>query len=240
MRACIRATKRRQISQKGQEIIEFGLVSILLVGTFMGSFVTGMNLIRSNQANQVCRDLDDMYIHGADFSTYAMQQLAARLAGGLDLEIGSSYTGQKATNTSNSGNVLVTVSQIMWVGSTTDANCAAVGAANCTNHDSFVFTQRIQFGNGTLTSQQPSSLGDPGSSATISSAGTVANPVTDSAAKLPGSQQTAMQSLWQGSSSVTTPLQDGQVCYVMELYAQSPDLSLGSFPGKGVYARYFF
>ncbi|MGH7486867.1 MAG: hypothetical protein ACREMY_14885, partial [bacterium] len=206
----------------------------------MGSFITGMNLIRSNQANQACRDLDDMYIHGADFSTYAMQQLAARLAGGLDLEIGSSFTGQKATNTTNSGNVLTTVSQIMWVGSTTDANCTAVGASNCTNHNNFVFTQRIQFGNGTLTSQQPSSLGDPASTATISTAGIVANPVTDSAARLPSPQQTTMQNLWQATSSVTTPLQDGQVCYVMELYAQSPDLSLGSFPGNGVYARYFF
>lgn len=234
------ATARRRKNQKGQEIIEFGLVAIMLVGTFMGSFITGMNLIRSNQANQACRDLDDMYIHGADFSTYAMQQMAQRLAGGLNLQIGSSFTGQRATNTGNNGNVLVTVSQIMWVGSTTDPNCTAVGASNCTNHDSFVFTQRVQFGNGTLTSQSPSSLGDPGSGATISTAGIVQTPVTNSAARLPNPQQGTMQSLWQGSSSGTTPLQDGQVCYVMELYAQSPDLSLGSFPGQGVYARYFF
>ena len=236
----IKATERRRKRQNGQEIIEFSLVAMLLVGTFMGSFITGMNLIRSNQANQACRDLDDMYIHGADFSTYSMQQLAARLAGGLGLQIGSSFAGQQAMNTGNGGNVLVTVSQMMWVGSTTDPNCAAVGASNCTNHDSFVFTQRIQFGNGTLTSQKPSSLGDPGAAAAISSAGIVQNPVTDSAARLPSTQQANMQALWQSSSSTTTPLQDGQVCYVMELFAQSPDLSLGSFPGNGVYARYFF
>jgi hypothetical protein len=240
MTARTKATARRGKRQKGQEIIEFSLIAILLVGTFMGSFITGMNLIRSNQANQVCRDLDDMYIHGADFSTYAMQQLAARLAGGLDLQIGSSFTGQQAANTGNSGNVVVTVSQMMWVGSTTDPNCAAVGASNCTNHDSFVFTQRIQFGNGTLTSQKPSSLGDPGASAVLSSAGIVQNPVTDSAARLPTTEQANMQALWQSTSGTTTPLEDGQICYVMELYAQSPDLSLGSFPGSGVYARYFF
>ena len=62
-----------------------------------------MNLIRSIQANTVCRDLTDMYIHGADFSSYPMQQLAQRLAQGLNLQIGSSFSGFQNTNTSNSG-----------------------------------------------------------------------------------------------------------------------------------------
>jgi len=233
------ATQRRKRRQGGQELIEFALIALLLVSLLMGSFVTGMNLVRSIEANSTCRDLDDMYIHGEDFSTYPMQQLAQKLAGGLNLQIGASFAGNNAANTGNGGNVLVTVTQIMWVGSTTSPNCVAVGASNCTNHDSFVYTQRIQFGNGTLTSQSPSTLGNPSTTA-ISSAGVIQNPVTDSGAKLPSAAQAAIQALWQTTSNGQAPLQDGQISYAMEVYAQSPDLTLGSFSGGGVYARYFF
>ena len=55
------------------------LMAVLFVPMFLGAFIVGMNLIRSIQANQVCRDLDSMFIHGGDFSTYAMQQEAQRL-----------------------------------------------------------------------------------------------------------------------------------------------------------------
>lgn len=227
------ATERRKKRQGGQELIEFALTTILLVGLLLNSFVTGMSLIRSIQVNQVCRDLANMYIHGADFSTYTMQQLGQRLAHGLGLEIGSSFTGNQAANISNGGNALVTLSQIMYVGSTTDPNCASVGASNCTNANSFVFTQRVQYGNGSLTSQKPSSLGNPSTSA-ISTAGIVQHPVTDSGARLPSAAQTSVRALWQ------TPLNDGQMCYVAEFYAHSPDLVLGSFSAGGIYARYFF
>lgn len=232
-------SQRRKRRQSGQELIEFSLIALLLASLLIGSFVTGMNLVRSIEANSTCRDLDDMYIHGEDFSTYPMQQLAQKLAGGLNLQIGASFAGNNAANTGNGGNVLVTVTQIMWVGSTTSPNCVSVGTSNCTNQNSFVYTQRIQFGNGTLASQSPSTLGNPSTTA-ISSAGVIQNPVTDSGAKLPSAAQAAMQALWQTTNNGQTPLQDGQITYVMEVYAQSPDLSIGSFAGGGVYARYFF
>jgi hypothetical protein len=197
-----------------------------------------MNLIRSIQTNQVCRDLDDMYIHGGDFSTYAMQQEAQRLAQGLNLQIGSSFTGNEQSNTGNSGNGLVTVTQIMWIGSTTDANCVSVGASNCTNQNSFVYTQQIVFGNGTLASSSTQSLGQC-PTAIVNTSGVVQNFITDSRAALTGSAQSAMQNLWQSDAS-STPLTDGQVAYEVETYFQSPDLSVGSLSGNGVYARYFF
>lgn len=233
------ATERRKRTQGGQEILEFALVTILLVPVFIGSMIVGMNLIRSIQCNQMCRDLTDMYIHGADFSTYSMQTMAQRLAQGLNLQIGSSFTGNSNSNTSNSGNGLVTVSQIMYVGATTDPNCVAVGAGNCTNTGMFVFTQQIVFGNGSLANIQTQSLGTP-TGATLTNSGIVQNPVTDVHAQLPSAAQTAMQSLWQTTSNGQSPLVDGQVAYVVETYFQSPDLSVGSFAGNGVYARYFF
>jgi hypothetical protein len=234
------ATERRKRTQSGQEIFEFALVVLLLVPTFLGAFIVGMNLIRSIQCNQMCRDLTDMYIHGADFSTYSMQTMAQRLAQGLNLQIGSSFAGNSNSNTSNSGNGLVTVTQLMYVGTLTEPNCVAVGAGNCTNVNSFVFTQQIVFGNGTLASSSTQSLGTP-SGATLTNSGIVQNPVTDSHAKLASSAQTAMQGLWQSTSgSGQQPLDDGQVVYVVETYFQSPDLGVSSLSGNGVYARYFF
>jgi hypothetical protein len=233
------ATERRKKTQKGQEIIEFALMAFIFVPLFLGSFVVGMNLIRSIQCNQVTRDLVDMYIHGADFSTSAMQQEAQRLAQGLNLQVGSSFTGNQQANTANSGNGLVTVTQIMWVGSTTSASCVAVGAANCTNHDSFVYTQQIQFGNGTLSNANTVTASTP-SGATINSAGIVQNYITDSHAKLPSAAQSAMQSLWAANGGTgQSALSDQQVVYMVECYFQSPDLNVGALSGNGVYARYF-
>jgi hypothetical protein len=237
------ATARRKKTQNGQEIFEFALVAVLFVPMFLGAFVVGMNLIRSIQCNQICRDLDSMYIHGGDFSTYALQQEAQRLAQGLNLQIGSSFTGNAQANTGNAGNGLVTVSQIMWIGGPTSASCVAVGASNCTNQNSFVYTQQIQFGNGTLSNANTVTVGTC-PSAVLNSSGVVQNYITDSRAALTGSAQTNMQSLWQTSSEVSggtaTALTDQQVVYVVETYFQSPDLSVGALAGNGVYARYFF
>jgi hypothetical protein len=233
----IAVSPRRKLRQKGQEIIEFAAVAFLFVPLLLGGFVTGMGLIRSIQANQVCRDLANIYIHGGDFSSYSMQQLAQRLAQGLNLQIGNSYTGNMKLNVSNGGDTIIAVSQIMYVGGTASTSCVAVGAANCVNHDSFVFTQRIKFGNGSITFAN--SLGDPTTTA-ISAGGFVASPVTDTGARLPSNGQTAMVNLWQVNTSGRTPLQDQQVAYVVELFSQSPQFGVGSFSGGGQYARYFF
>ena len=241
------ATARRRKTQSGQEIMEFGLSAVLLVPMLIGSFVVGMNLIRSIQCNQVARDLDSMYIHGGDFSTYPMQQEAARLAQGLNLQV-SSFTGNQQSNLGSSGNGLVTVTQIMWIGGPTSASCIAVGgSANCTNQNSFVFTQQIQFGNGSLANANTVTVGQC-PTAILNTSGVVAisngNYITDVRAALAGVAQTNMQALWQSNSEVgggtATPLTDGQVAYIVETYFQSPDLSVGSLSGNGVYARYFF
>ena len=68
-------TSRRRRGQSGQELLEFGLLLTILVPLLLGTFVTGISLIRSIQTNQMDRDLTDMYIHGADFSTYTCHQV---------------------------------------------------------------------------------------------------------------------------------------------------------------------
>ncbi len=234
-------TERRKKQQSGQEILEFALMAIFLVPMLLGTFVIGTSLIKNLQANQVVRDLDNIYIHGGDFSTYPMQQLAQRLGQGLNLQFPAfaSGTNNVQANTGSSGDGIIWVTQVMYIGSTTDPNCVAVGAANCTNHDGFVFTQRIVFGNSTLNSTNPSALGDP-TGATLTTAGIVQNYVTDATARVAGSGQTNLTSLWQTTANGQTPLTDGQVVYVVEGYFQTPYLSLGSFTSKGAYARSFF
>jgi hypothetical protein len=236
-----RRDTRRGRGERGQEIVEFCVVLVLFVPLLIGAFVTGMSLIRSITANQVCRDLDSIYIKGGDFSTYTMQQEAQRLAQGMNLQLASSFSGSVRNSDSASGSGLVTVTELMWVGATTDPNCVAVGGASkCTNHNSFVFMQRIQFGNiSGLATTYPSSLGNPGSGAVYSSAGVLQNPVTDSNAAVPSPGQSNMQNLWQTTNNGQAPLVDGQLIYVMEVFFQNPDM-LGGFTGPGVYARYFF
>jgi hypothetical protein len=256
------ATVRRKKTQGGQEIFEFALAMVwIFVPLFIGAFIVGMNLIRSIQANQVCRDLDDMYIHGADFSTYPIQQEAQRLAQGLNLQIGNSFAGNEAgatANTGNSGSGLVTVTQIMWIGNNMSNSCLSVAPQACTNASSFVYTQQIQFGNSTYANSSTVTVGQCpnailNSSGVVQSSvnnGVISNYITNAQAALPASAQTAMQALWQSGPAGTTPLVDQQVVYIVETYFASPGGISGSVgipsasnPGyvnTGVYARYFF
>ena len=98
-------------------------------------------------------------------------------------------------------------------------------------------TQRIVFGNSNLTTQKTSTLGTP-TGATLSTAGIVANPVTDAGAQLSGSAQTYMSNIWQTTANGQSPLVDGQLTYVVECFFQTSNLSIGT-PGQ-VYAIYFF
>jgi hypothetical protein len=239
----IQIARRRIRRQSGQsEMIMFGLLTLFVyIPLFMGLFVMGMNLIFSIQTNDLARDMDNMYIHGTDFSSYTAQQLAAQIAGGLGLQFPAFGSGvnNQATNTGTTGNGIVWITQIMYVGTTSDQMCTAVLPASCTNANSFVYTQQIIFGNSNLTSQKNTTIGSP-TGATLSTAGVVSNPVTDSHAELGSTYQTAMTGLWQTTSNGQQSLGDGQVVYIVETFFQTPQLSLGVYTSKGVYARYFF
>jgi hypothetical protein len=234
------ASARRLAKQGGTQIMEFGLIAILFIPMFMGTFVTGMNVIRSIQANHMAADMADMYIHGADFSDQNMQRLAARLASGMSLTVGTA-TGNVADNLANSGRGLVWVSKLMWVGTTAEPACQGVLPAACTNANKFVFLEQIQFGNGSLSSERDSSVGHPAATRDQYGAVTV-NKVTTATAQVPEPNQTKMYNLWQTTNTTTnrTALVDGQIVYLVEVYFKSPDLSLGAFRGNGVYARWFY
>lgn len=231
---------RRRSGQSGHQILEFGLAAFLFVPLIMGTFVTGMNVIRSIQANHIVRDMANMYIHGADFSDRSLQQVARRLATGMDLRVGTG-AGNVADNLGNGGRGIVWVSKLVWVGATSDPTCQSVLPQSCTNANKFVFMEHIRFGNGVLEAERDASVGHPG--ATRNSSGVItANTITTASAAVPEPYQTRLYNLWQASqpSIGRTPLVDGQILYLVEAYFQSPDLTLGSFQGQGVYARWFF
>jgi Flp pilus assembly protein TadG len=230
----------RRGRQSGHQIIEFGLAAFLFVPLILGTFVTGMNVIRSIQVNHIVRDMANMYIHGADFSDQDLQQVAARLATGMDLRVGTGSVN-RADNLANEGRGIVWISKVTWVGSSSEPSCQAVLPETCTNANKFVFLERIRFGNGALEAERASSLGHPTAPRNENGILTV-NTVTDARAAVPEPQQTWLFNMWQTSQASTgrTPLADGQVLFVVEAYFQSPDLTMGAFQGRGVYAQWFF
>jgi hypothetical protein len=239
--------RRRRFRQRGQEIIEFGLVSLFFVPLIMGTFVTGMNLIKSLQANLVVRDLGNIYIHGGDFSSYSLQQLAQRLGVGLNLQMPAFGSGiaNLQTNTGASGDGMVWVTQIMYIGANTDPICVATIAAGhaCNNQNSFVYTQQVVFGSSTVATAHPNSFGNAATNGVTfgaGGAGIVLNYAWDSTAKLPGNAQTTMANFFKVSTNGEAPLVDGQVVYTVEGFFQTPGFSIGNTTSQGVYARSFF
>ena len=228
MRTAIPVCPRRRKSQRGFEIWEFLLLASFLIPTMMWMFVNAMNLVRMNEANQVTRDLGDLYIHGVDYSTYEAQNVAVKLATGFRLNIGASFTGNEQANTGNGGEGLINVAEIMYVG---NASCSSLpNGTSCTNQNQYVFLQVISFGNGTLQingSPVTSSMG--AITAVTNSNGIVQNYLTD-----PNAVCATCASFFQ------TQLSDGQVAYVAETFFASPDLDISALPAGGVHNIAFF
>jgi hypothetical protein len=228
MRTAIPIRRWRREGQNGSEIVEFALLAFFLVPTFLWMFINGMNLIRMNEANQVTRDIGDLYIHGVDYSTYEAQAVAQKLAGGFGLQIGTSFTGNVAANSGNGGNAYIVIAQVMYVG---NASCSSLpNGTTCTNQNKYVFLQYITFGNAALqingTTVQ-SALGT--TSATVNSSGLVQNYLTDG-----GAVASTVGSYFQ------TQLTDGQVAYVAETFFASPDLNFTAYPAGGIHSLDFF
>jgi len=248
MKSRIQIARNRIRHQRGfSEVLAFTLMTLFVyTPLFFGLFFIGMNLIVNIQVNNLARDMDNMYIHGTDFSTYNGQQLAQQLATGLGLQFpafgstsGVTNTNQ-ATNEGTSGNGIIWVTQIMYVGTTSQALCTSISPATCTNANSFVYTQQIVFGNSSLTSQKDTSVGYYTGTG-ISTGGVITSPLTDSYAKLGSTAQTTMDNQWQTTSNGQASLTDGQTVYIVEAFFQTPTISLGSiYPSAGTYARYFF
>ena len=219
---------RSRRGRRGSEIVEFALFSVLMVPLFIWMFVNGMNLLRFIQCTEITRDIGVQYVGGVDYSTYEAQSVAQVLAQGYGLNVGSSFTGNNATNNSNGGNAWIIISQIMYVGAN---SCAPLPTGTtCTNEDKYVFIRQVNFGNSSLqfnSAQVQSAFGSL--TATINSSGYVQNYLTDRRAQCPNM-----------AGFMQTQLADGQYAYVVEGFYANPGLAFSAYPAGGIYVRTFF
>ena len=124
----------------------------------MGVIVIGVDLGRSVQVTQICRDADSMYVRGLDFSLIGNQQVLVRLGQNMNLQT----TG---------GDGLVTLSKVTFL---PDSTCGSPPDPNCTVGKN-VLMQRIIFGNTSLTGTKFPTAGAVSQDA----AGNVNNYITD-------------------------------------------------------------
>jgi hypothetical protein len=226
-------SKRRKRTQGGQEFLEFSLIfGLVLAPLFLSMIIYGMNLIVSNQVTFLCSEVGSLYIAGQDLTLASSQATVARLANGLNLVVGTTGGYANTSNSTSSG--IVTITQIKYVGTSAQTTCSGISPCNT---NSFVYMQRIQFGNGSLATAPVSVAGTPNSGITVNSQGVVANPYGDSTAKLSGTAESGMVALW--NAGATGGLQDGQTVNLVETYFESTGFSFGSGT-HGVYAKFFF
>ncbi|HZT39651.1 MAG TPA: TadE family protein [Bryobacteraceae bacterium] len=154
-------TPQMRTKERGNAVIEFALVSWVLLILLIGSAALGLSLARSITCNQVCRAAGSMYVRGVDFSTNGAKDELVRLAGPL----GMTRTG---------GNGVVILSKVTWISA---AACTAAGLSPC-NANKHVIMERLTIGNASLRS---SAIGTPNASL-IQPNGAVTNYMQDASA----------------------------------------------------------
>ncbi|HTW65995.1 MAG TPA: hypothetical protein VME17_15320 [Bryobacteraceae bacterium] len=214
------ADRPRKRGERGNALLEFAAVSIVVIPLFFGMVAVGINLGNMNESVEICRDAGHMYARGIDFSQTANQDILVQLA---------SATGMTTTG----GNAVVIFSQIMQV---YQADCTNASISPCTNLSQYVFLNRLVVGNSSLRS---SNYGTPPSSYLDSSGNvSVANYLGQAGDVVTGTL----------SSELTTAgltLSDGDVLYLTEFYYSTPSLSFLAYGGDtgataGVYVRAYF
>jgi hypothetical protein len=213
-----RSNRKRNRNEKGNGLLEFAAVSIVVIPLFFGMVGAGIQLGRMNEAVQICRDSAHMYARGVDFTQIGNQNILVSLA-----------LGSGMTRTGGSG--VIVMSQIIQVYA---ADCAAAGiaAGSCTNLGQLVFVNREVTGN---TGLRPSNYGTP-PAALVNMQGNIApsDYLTKPTLVLTGGMDTEL-------TNAGLTLNDGDVAYVTEFYESMPDLSfLGTTGTGGVYAKAVF
>ncbi len=141
--------------RRGSALVEFSLSTLFWIPLLLGTIFIGLNIVRSIEVTQICRDAAHMEAYGVDFSQPNNQQILVRLASGF-------------TFSTNGGNGVVILSTITMI-STSD--CTAGGQTSCSNVNYPVFTRRIVIGNSSL---RTSSFGTP-NAADIDSSGNISS-----------------------------------------------------------------
>lgn len=214
----LKSGDRGHRGERGNALLEFAVVSIVIIPLLFGTVGVGINLGHMNQAVEISRDAGHMYAKGVDFSQTTNQSILVNLATG---------TGFAASG----GNGVMIFSQISLI-YTADCTAAGLTGSQCSNNNQYVFVNRIVVGNSGLRS---SNYGTP-NSGIVNSSGNIAaaDYLTNSSAVVTGTFSTDV-------TNAGLTLNDGDVVYLSELYLSTPDISyLGTVGSGGVYAKAIF
>ncbi len=135
---------QRDKRRRGNELIEFALVTVAVLPMLFGTVVVGLNIARGIQVTQLSRDAGHMFARNVDFSDTNNKNLIVRLADGL----GIATTG---------GNGVVILSIVTFIDQG-DCDAAGLSGSACTNLNEYVFTNRITIGDATA---RASNFGTP-------------------------------------------------------------------------------
>jgi Flp pilus assembly protein TadG len=217
-----RSTKR---NQSGATIIEFTLSLSFLIPLLIGTFVFGFRLVQAQQIDQITRDLAHIYSRGNVDFTGVTNSTGPNEANELAGQFGLTSTGQSCVIFST---ITLETAAMCNLGTGTSSN-------TCTNLGQPVITQQIAIGN--ATSNQ-SAFGTPSSTGSLPATSGVSNNYNYSPTNAQLAENT--YTVANGFSSILT-LTSGQFAYVVEMYDNTPGLSVGGITGKPqVYARAVF
>jgi Flp pilus assembly protein TadG len=205
---------RKNRRESGTAALEFALVAMPILLTLIGVVVVGINLARSVEVGQICRDADSMYVRGVDFSQTAAQNLLAQMGQNMNLQTGSSSSG------------LIILSEVQYV--PTPIGCT--GSA-CTA-GSYKLMQRQIIGNTSLPGTHFSTAGSiPACS------GSLTTDCQDSQGNIQGYETYANATISNFGSSLA--LGNNEISYVAEAeFTSGPNLNW--FSNSGFYAQAFF
>lgn len=133
----------RPSKQPGPNLIRhYALGAIFLVPLSIGVLLVTSNASQNDHANQISHDVGAMYAQGMDFSQSSNQDIALKVAEGLEVNL-------------RAGQGVLILSKIRVV---QPADCASRLSGQCANEGRAVVTQRYTLGNSALRS---SSFGTP-------------------------------------------------------------------------------
>jgi Flp pilus assembly protein TadG len=205
-------------NEKGNALLEFAAVSIVVIPLFFGMVGAGIQLGRMNEAVQICRDAAHMYARGVDFSQTANKNILVALATGTGMTVAG-------------GTGVIVMSQVIKI-YLADCTAAGLTSGQCTNLNQLVFVNRQVTGNSGL---RVSNYGTPLASI-VNAQGNIAasDYLTKPSAVLTGGMDTEL-------TTAGLTLNDGDVAYLTEFYESTPDLSfLGTSGSGGVYSKAVF
>jgi hypothetical protein len=206
----------RRAERRGANLLEFGLVMVVLVPLVFGAIALGMRIGTNIQTTHLARDIAHMYARGVDFSKAPNQELLYSLGASFHLE-----------RTAGQGTVVL--SQVRRIH---EEDCLAAGG-RCGNRDRHVVVHRLVFGDDAMMSSRLA-MPDrrlPGATGMIASR----DYTRDSSVALNDTVAAAL---------FTTPgyeLAYGEVAYVVETFTPADALRMfGSTGTGGVYSRAIF